>query len=277
LDERPQYPDLGYSRRTNICDLQTALAGLDADVIGFAEITDGRRFPPVLRRSGGDRRFKLAQSRHGGRRAQRLAIAWDADVLEMVGQPIEIREVALTQGLRPGFAVGLRRLDDAFQFTAIQLHLKSRREGYSTRMEQHAELVEWIDRFTAETGARPIVVMGDFNTVGSDRNAPWQEIEEVDEIYAEIGCARVPNSTGCTEYWEGGGPADGIQKASLLDLVYLCGFEGAVPQARSWLHCARADCEDLVSRPGEEDGTFWDVSDHCPVTVDLPPGPVGSL
>jgi hypothetical protein len=32
---------------------------------------------------------------------------------------------------------------------------------------------------------------------------------------------------------------------------------------------SRAQCADLISRAGEEDGTFWDVSDHCPLTLEL--------
>jgi hypothetical protein len=36
-----------------------------------------------------------------------------------------------------------------------------------------------------------------------------------------------------------------------------------------WLHCARWQCEELVSRAGEEDGTFFDVSDHCPLTFEI--------
>jgi len=276
LDERPQHPDLGYSRRTNICDLEATLAGLDADVLGFAEIKDARRFPPILRRSAGDRRYKVALSRHGGRHAQRLAIAWDTDVLELVGRPVEIREVALTDDLRPGFAVSLRRSADGFEFTVVQLHLKSRRDGFATRMRQHRAMVKWLVRWGTDTGARHVVVMGDFNAVGSERSGARQELREVDEIYAETGCVRLPNATGCTEYWEGGGAADGVQVASLLDLVYLRGFSGVVPEARSWLHCARAGCADLVSRRGEEDGTFWDVSDHCPVTFDIQWAPGGS-
>ncbi len=268
LDERPQHPDLGYSRQTNICDLETALIGLDAHVMGFSEITDARRFPPILRRSGGGHRYKLAQSRHGGRRSQRLAIAWDADVLELMGPPVEIREVAVTEGLRPGFAVTLRRLSDGHEFTVVQLHLKSRREGFPTRQDQHRALLTWLDRPTAAS-MENLILMGDFNCVGSDRSGARQERRLLDRLYAEAGFARLPNLTGCSEYWEGGGEADGVQVSSLLDLVYLRGFQGAVPEARSWLHCARAGCNELVSRPGEEDGTFWDVSDHCPVTFEI--------
>ena len=269
LDERPQYTDMGYSRQTNICDLETALTGLDAHVLGFAEITDARRFPPILRRAGGEHRYKIAQSRHGGRSSQRLAIAWDADVLELVGTPLEVREVALTDALRPAFVVTLRRLSDGLEFLVVQLHLKSRREGYATRMEQHRALVGWLRGWIVESGVEDVIVMGDFNSVGSDRGTARQERRRVDEIYAEIDLVRLPNITGCSEYWEGGGAADGIQVPSLIDLVYIRGFSDAVPDARSWLHCKRAGCNPLVSREGEEDGTFWDVSDHCPVTFEI--------
>lgn len=269
LDERPQYADMGYSRQTNICDLETALTGLDAHVLGFAEITDARRFPPILRRSGGDHRYKVAQSRHGGRSSQRLAIAWDADVLEMVGSPMEVREVAITDALRPAFVVSLRRLSDGLEFAVVQLHLKSRREGFETRLRQHRALVAWLDGRPARAEGENVIVMGDFNCVGSQQSGARQERRQVDAIYAGIGLVRLPNITGCSEYWEGGGAADGIQVPSLIDLVYIRGFGDAVPEARSWLHCQRAGCDPLVSREGEEDGTFWDVSDHCPVTFEL--------
>ncbi len=269
LDERPQYPDLGYSRRTNICDLEAALEGLDADVIGFSEITDARRFPPIIRRAGTAHRYKLAQSRHGGGRSQRLAIAWDADRLELVGTPVEIREIAVTEGLRPGFAVTLRRPADGLEFTVVQLHLKSRREGFATRQEQHRALLTWLDGQAAAADRPNLIVMGDFNCVGSPNSGARRERRHLDRRYADAGLVRVPNRTGCSEYWEGGGAADGVQVPSLIDLVFIRGFEGSVPEARSWLHCERAGCNELVSRPGEEDGTFWDVSDHCPVTFEI--------
>ena len=51
LDERPQTDDLGYSRRTNICDFEKALGGLDADLYGLQEVNDIRRFQPILKRA----------------------------------------------------------------------------------------------------------------------------------------------------------------------------------------------------------------------------------
>jgi len=85
LDERPQTADLGYSRRTNICDLEEVLAGLGAQVMGFVEVCDTRRFPPILRRAGGERPMRLLFSRGGGRGGQHLAVAWDGDAFELVG------------------------------------------------------------------------------------------------------------------------------------------------------------------------------------------------
>ena len=52
-------------------------------------------------------------------------------------------------------------------------------------------------------------------------------------------------------------------------------FPGSVPPEalttplEAWLHCARWQCSELISRPGQEDGTFWDVSDHCPLTFEI--------
>jgi hypothetical protein len=93
----------------------------------------------------------------------------------------------------------------------------------------------------------------------------------MDAILGSAGLVRLPNETGCSSYWEGGGDPDGVQESSLLDHVFLRGFgDGAVARPlEAWLHCARFGCSDLISRAGQEDGTFWDVSDHCPLTFEI--------
>jgi endonuclease/exonuclease/phosphatase family metal-dependent hydrolase len=271
LDEREGDPEFGFARQTNICDLSEALRGIDADVIGFAEIRDARRFPPILRRAAGERSYRVVLSRHGGRWGQRLAIAWDDRVLEAVGDPIEVREVAVEEDLRPGLALRLRsRVDPGLELVVLQVHLKSSPTGHAVRIEQHRAIVDWVQRWSEDAGEPGLVVMGDFNTTGSEHGVVEEELEAVDRRYRRVGLRRLANATGCTEYWEGGGEPDGIQLPSLLDHVWERGLGGESLDARSWLHCARAACLPLVSRPGEEDGTFWDVSDHCPVTVDLP-------
>jgi endonuclease/exonuclease/phosphatase family metal-dependent hydrolase len=275
LDERRGDAAVGYLSQTNICDLEGALEGLGADVLGLAEIRDARRFPPILRRAEGVRRYRVAMSRHGGRSGQRLAIAWDDRVLEAVGSPVEIREVALDEGLRPAIALRLRsRSDPGADLTVVQVHLKSSPSGYQTRMAQHRALVEWLRREHGTGSGGRLVVMGDFNSTGGKRRSAAGELADADRLYDRIGLARTINATGCSEYWEGGGEPDGLLVPSLLDHIWLRGFGDGVPQAMSWLHCRRRECAPFESRAGNEDGTFWDVSDHCPVTVDLPWPPV---
>ncbi len=275
LDERPENPALGFSRRTNICDLEAVLEGLDAHVLGLAEICDTRRFPPILRRSSDDRPMRIRFARDGGRGGQHVAVAWDGSVLDLVEEPVEIAEVVVKEGLRPALAVRLRSVSSPeVDFTVVQVHLDSGRDDFEVRILQVEILAAWARAWIARTGDSDLVLQGDFNTMGSRFIGAAEELARVDEILAGAGLERVVNASGCTEYWEGPGEPDGIQVPSLLDLVYVRGLPVRGP-ARSWLHCERAGCGELVSRPGAEDGTFFDVSDHCPVTFELA-GPVGS-
>ena len=272
LDERQQTSDLGFSRRTNICDLEAVLGGLDAHVLGLQEICDTRRFPPILRRAAGERPMRVLFSGGGGGSFRHLFHAWDDHVLELAGGPVEITEVALDQGMRPAFAVYLRsRRPGGVDFTFVVVHLQSRVEGFPDRRRQNRALARWVDEWVDKIGDPDLILLGDFNTAGSPRGGLEGELQSMDTILGRAGLNRLPNATGCSEYWDGGGERDGVQVPSLLDHVYMRGF-GSDPLTvplQAWLHCARFDCSELVSRQGEEDGTFWDVSDHCPLTFEI--------
>ena len=269
LDERQQTAGLGFSRRTNICDMQDALGGLNAQVMGFVEVSDTRRFPPILRRAGGGRPMRILFSKGSGRGGQHLAVAWDGDLFELVEGPIDIDSVIVKPGLRPALAVRLRsRIDPELDFTVVEVHLDSGRDDLQHRLDQVRLLAEWIEEWFERTGDPDLVLLGDFNTMGGHRVSAEDELQRLDAILTDVGLERVGNATGCSQYWEGPGRPDGIFRSSLLDLVYVRGLDAAGP-ARSWLHCERFQCEDLVSRTGEEDGTFFDVSDHCPVTFEV--------
>lgn len=271
LDRRPQYPDLSYSRRTNICDLQDTLSGLDADVIGFEEITDTRRFPPILRRAEGDRRYRLRFGSHGGTHGQKIALAWDDSRVEMVGELEEIAGVAVTERFKPALVATFKtRQDPQVEFTVIQAHLASSPRGFSKRRKQYQALVDWINDNAMGPKRPNLILQGDLNITGWEGGSHAEELALLDGLMQGAGMRRSVNASGCTEYWEGRGDRDGIQVPSLLDIVYLKGFdEYTVTQPESWLHCKRFNCQELVSRPGQEDGTFWDVSDHCPVTYEI--------
>jgi hypothetical protein len=269
LDERPQTADLGFSRRTNICDLEEVLTGLGAQVMGFVEVCDTRRFPPILRRAGGERPMRILFSQGGGLGGQHLAVAWDGDIFELVEGPIEIPEVVVKEGLRPGLAVRLRsKASPNLDFTVVEVHLDAGRGDLDHRLEQVGILANWIDAWVDRTGDPDVVLLGDFNTMGGHDVSPLEELGLIDLLLENSDLHRLENATGCSQYWEGPGGPDGIFRSSLLDLVYLGGLK-ATGAAHSWLHCERLRCGDLVSRPGQEDGTFFDVSDHCPVTFEI--------
>ena len=272
LDERPQEDDLGYSRRTNICDFETAFGGLDADLYGLQEVNDIRRFQPILRRACGERSMDVRYSPSGGRHGQHLAIAWDNSRLELVGQPIEVDELVLEPGMRPAFAGYFRSLRaGGVDFTLIVVHLESAPQNFADRRRQNRELGWWIEARIEETGDPDVIVLGDFNTTGSPRGGLEGELQSVDAILGRVGLERLGNPLGCTSYWEGGGERDGVQVPSLLDHIFVGGFgsDAIFSPLETWLHCARWGCSELISRSGEEDGTFWDVSDHCPLTFEI--------
>jgi endonuclease/exonuclease/phosphatase family metal-dependent hydrolase len=272
LDERPQDDDLGYSRRTNICDFETVLGGLDADLYGLQEVNDIRRFQPILKRACGERVMQVRFSVGGGRFGQHLAIAWDDSVLELIGNPVEIADLVLEPGMRPAFAGYLRsRRDKGVDFTLVVVHLESGLGNFADRRRQNRALVSWIEGWIDEIGDSDVVVLGDFNTAGSPRGGLEGELQSVDAILGRAGLERLPNEIGCSSYWEGEGGRNGVQQPSLLDHVFLGGFGiGAITTPlEAWLHCARWRCSEFISRPGEEDGSFWDVSDHCPLTFEI--------
>jgi hypothetical protein len=272
LDERPQDRDLGYSRRTNICDFEIAFGGLGADLHGLQEVADIRRFQPILHRACGERSMQVRYSSRGGRFGQHLAIVWDDSVLELLGTPIEVVELVVKPGARPAFGGYFRgRRDGGADFTFLTVHLESGPDNFSDRRRQNRALASWIEKRVSETGDPDVIVVGDFNTMGSPRGGVEGELQSLDAILERVGLNRLDNELGCTSYWEGGGERDGVQVPSLLDHVFVGGFgPGALTRPlEAWLHCSRWRCEEFISRPREEDGTFWDVSDHCPLTFEI--------
>jgi hypothetical protein len=272
LDERPPEDDLGFSRRTNICDFEIALGGLDADLLGLQEVNDVRRFQPILKRACGERSMEVRYSADGGRHGQHLAIAWDNTVLELVGNPIEISELVVDPGARPAFGGYFRSLrPGGVDFTFLTVHLESGPTNFADRRRQNRALASWLESWTAEVGDTDVIVVGDFNTMGTPRGGVEGELQSVDTILGRAALNRLPNHLGCSSYWEGGGERDGVHLPSLLDHVFIAGFtiEALAAPLETWLHCARWQCEELVSRSGEEDGSFFDVSDHCPLTFEI--------
>ncbi len=272
-DERPQYPDLAFSRRTNTRDLEEVLRGLGFDVLGVEEIRQPRRFRRVMREAVGEGAVAGVFTRSGGRWGQHLGVMWRRERLRQEGEAREVFEVALGDpDLRPALAVRLRSTrPGGADFLVLEVHLRAAPSGFETRMGQYRAIARWVSAEVARSGDADVVVQGDFNTTGPPGGTVADELARADRILGSAGLRRLGNASGCSEYWEGPGERDGVQVPALLDQVYLSGMEeldASVP-LESWLHCARHRCRPFRSGPGNEDGTFWDVSDHCPLTFEV--------
>jgi len=271
-DSRPQKPDLGFSRQTNLEALQRLLGQIHTDVLGLEEIHRPLVFRKILKQSNPEARWKGVFSRLGGKWNQHVGIFWRAEKLKLAAHSEEVKSIALTENLRPGLAVYLRsRTDDGIDFSVLQVHLRAAPSGFEQRIEQYHAIADWVVTQVEKTGDEDIIVQGDFNTTGPKGGTLEEELEQADRILGASGLRRLPNASGCSEYWEGPGPEDGIQIPSLLDQVYVRGFEEletSIP-LRSWLHCARVDCKELHTGSKKKDQVFWDISDHCPITFEV--------
>ena len=177
------------------------------------------------------------------------------------------------RGCGPALAVRLRsKLDPELDFTVVEVHLDSGRDDLQHRLDQvraPGGLARGVVRPDRRFRSRP---PGRFQHHGRPaglggggardgrrhpRRRRSRSSAQSPPGAASTGKARV-GPMACFE-------------SSLLDQVYLRGLDATGP-ARSWLHCERLQCGDLISRTGDEDGTFFDVSDHCPVTFEVQVG-----
>ena len=67
--------------------------------------------------------------------------------------PVEIADMAVEPGMRPGFAAVFRSsADPALDFTTVTLHLESGRQAFGDRRRQNRALVDWIRGWLAAGG-----------------------------------------------------------------------------------------------------------------------------
>jgi endonuclease/exonuclease/phosphatase family metal-dependent hydrolase len=260
IDER-RAETPGFSPQVNVCDLEDALTGIDADVLALAEVCDTKRFPPLLKRAGLARDYRVLFAGHGGSLGEHVGVAWDGGRLLPWR---EATEIALPPATRGALAIYLRSVrEGGVDLSLVSLHLDEGAGGREIRLAQCRALVEWLNRWVEEVADEDLIVTGTF-WAGED------ELEAIDAILAGAGLERLDNITGCTSYEPIEG-SDGAFAAALRDHVYVRSLEEldrGVP-LQSWLHCARHQCGELVSEPGQEDATFFDISDHCPMSFEV--------
>lgn len=224
-----------------------AIRDLDVAALGVQEITLPEDFARAAReRLGEDWRFVYPAESP----AQRVGVLYDGARFELLETRTH-RETLVYDGGKPMFEARLRSREDGERLRLFVVHLKAAGDGADVRRRQlHA--IRPVMAEAARSGDR-VVLLGDFNATGpSDR----------DEIAALAEAAEMDWSSrdlACTSYWDRNDGCVG----SALDHV----LSTEVPRVTA----ARGPCETEGCERRDRCPTFHhDVSDHCPVTLELP-------
>lgn len=262
---------------TDIVWLACAMAYLDADVFALQEVkahARGRseldRLASELRRLTG-REWEAQLDDCEPAPAQHVALLWSHRVeasdfstlgsLNPLSSPCE-------NHLRPGFAARFR-FPGGLDLEVVSVHLKSGGERRSLSLRERS-----IDRFAdvlADVDRRyqdgDLVLIGDYNVMGCPHCSPkLDEHAEQQALAARLSgmprpfTALAPHPQ-CSQYFSGRG--------TLLDLAVAPRAMqelGPQPEVQVSGLCAELACGAL---PEPAPAAFHDLSDHCPITVDL--------
>lgn len=261
-------PPLAYSLESDQEEILEMLAGLRFDLLAVQEIRETAAFDALLAElaSATGRALEARWSANDNGNDQHIGLVFDADrlALDDVREHLEVD----TRGtLRPGLSAHVTSLEGGADFRAMVVHLASgdSNKRRILRGEQVAAIASVMAGLATETGEADGLVLGDMNTAGGD-----EELPALDATMATAGLERAVGPMACTAYWVKKS-TNPLIRPSLLDQVYLASFEERdveVPVLAGG-HCAVHACERYESRDEATGGTFWDVSDHCPVYFEV--------
>lgn len=246
--------------------LRERLQGLGADLLAVQEIHQPAALQELL--PG----WQLAISEHGGRGHQRLGFAFDPLALEQLGPAREHAELSMRGRVRPGLSVYLRARDGGPDFHALVVHLKAKSDGHPLRVQQWSLLADVAGDLLRRDP--DLVILGDFNATGPVDGRATDELAALETVLGPLGLRRLVGPEPCSAYWDGT-RRDAWHEPSLLDLVWVAGLDEShshSAQAHPLHHCARHHCQAFRSTQAHPEPDYADLSDHCPVIVDLAAG-----
>lgn len=268
-DAEPRPAPLSYQLETDDEALLDVLSRLQFDVLAVQEIVDTERFAALIEllteRSGRSYAAAFSTNAHNGN-AQQVGVVVASDAAT-IAWTREHPEVDTKGTLRSGLSARIESVaEGGVAFGLMSLHLASgdgrtRAELRAAQAEQVAVIVE-AQRL--ETGDDDYVVVGDLNTA--------REEDELPSLDAAFGSelARQPLDASCTSYWikKSSQP---LLRPSHLDHVYLSSLDerDASIDVAVGAHCAVQQCAQYESTSPDTGGSFWGVSDHCPLYFEV--------
>jgi endonuclease/exonuclease/phosphatase family metal-dependent hydrolase len=259
---------------TDIDRLTTIIGQTDADVLAVQEIQSEKKLREVARRlSQGRRRFDVALSRCGGKSEMHVGFLYDTEKLAVVSTKeypeLDPNGGGSCNGERPGFAATFVEKAKNTRFTLLVVHLLfgGERERVDLRKEQWRK----AHQIAADIGkTTPVAILGDTNSTGWDDDDHGERTFIRDEA-KKNGLVVATNDLRCSEYWTPGAKDDGeAEGASLVPstLDHVVASPSIVKRGSLEVHsfCKELACKATAKKPTD----FEKVTDHCPVTFDLP-------
>jgi len=220
------------------------IASLDVSAVGVQEITEPGQFARDARAYlGPSWRFVYCEPCP----EQRVGVLYDANDLDLLTTRSH-DELVTYPGAKPAFEARLRH-PGGDVVRLIVVHLKSGGAHVETRRRQLRALGQILG---PDRSSEQILVLGDFNTTSAaDR-------EGLDQLAGETGLTWASRDLECTSFWKRRQACTG----TALDHV----FTSAEPAGVA----AHGACESHGCDPGTICPRYVrDVSDHCPVTVEV--------
>lgn len=246
------------------------LIELEADVVMVQEIRDAAAFVRVLDAASAatGRRYRVELGPMCSTSDLAVGIVYDEAKLAVAARR-EQRELdplgrcSCREGHPPALLVVL---DTAWggRLTAMSVHLQfgARRWQYRARREQWELLVASIESLESEFGGT-LAVAGDFNSTGyvdDDRG----ERRFIQRMVDEARLVLATRDVTCTAYWQPNRRTRAYMP-SALDHILL--RQPALGPVETLGMCATFGGRMVAEAEGNPD--FHDVSDHCPLRVDI--------
>ena len=256
---------------TDVDTLAVSIASLDVDVLAVQELLLHERGERALTRL----RERLDALTHGqwevlldgcprdeGR--QHVGLLYNASKAELLGS-MDVdalsgneRGAGCEGHMRPGLA-GAFRFRTGVDAWFVSVHFDSGRDdrAFERRGRAFESLPALYDALRSVYDDHDIIVLGDMNTMGSDRGVSNQdELRGVEAMLDRAHYRRLWLEPGCTEISGG--------RVAMLDHVVVAGeMSEVVPSMRAHVG---GPCGESRCRVSREDPWLAHISDHCPVT-----------
>jgi endonuclease/exonuclease/phosphatase family metal-dependent hydrolase len=266
-----------HAKYTDRAWLSCVLAWLNADIIAVEEVLDYPGARSAMKHvldglhdlSGGNWKIDLqhcglAHSQHVGiiYNADKVTLSGEKDLWQFNGKADSASDSPCKGSLRPGrYAYVKSRTPGGFDFNLIVVHADSGRQQRDLADRNRAlDRLNKVSKFLLPKD-RDIVIVGDFNTMGTELEPAQVELAHFKaKVASEApGFRDITIQPRCTEYYDGrGGWLDHV-------LVTAGTRELASQVARVSGYCRMANCDRLSDMPSAYDV----LSDHCPVVIDF--------